>query len=1094
MRGFVVEHYRLFRAEFVEQRPNDNSQETRWTPSGVQKTGQLALGRDRIAAFRRWVAEQAPHLLAVSPQSEALVRRALRISPALSLTPSVWRIVCQWVCFWLPTPWMGLRAHRLLRQAGSFEGRHFLFEHFISRTLPGSALYYEEGLDFGLVHFEAIRTREDLEAFQCRELQLLRLALRLGMRHASELREVFMRGARRHDAALLLILSEEGVISTVEELEWAGQPRSWGSGASLQASELLELRNTVRGLLAHGMARQHVAGVLRHPMHRLNAQRLSDNLTYLQEARVDGIPDLLEQVGEPLWLAPLTTWRYVVEAIGATTAQSVAQFRHLLDCHGLLPQALAQELRAMGADLAALSGCQELISALKDERFDPQLTLGSLRALAAPPHGLDVEQLAQCRHFLRAPNGVAPFLCVLMAHGWGDAYAVLEFQQCFGKVQPGELDRLLKLMGARGRGFPVEQVVAWVLDASTTGCFEAYQYLVDACEIEDLQTLRRALKLLHLGEPFLRHLVEVRCLRTVPALRDWYFNKARGLDGYRSVRHYDAVDRVLLDDAFARKQFNHLAGNQAVVAMVVTERVELALGPLPWPSDEAQREAYWQAWSAQEQQTRAQLLPGLPRVLAATGGALLPSLLRASEEDSDEFKRSLARLTPLLDDLLAGGGPCTPELAPLEAEAVSLVYRTPVQMVQARWSKVQGRVSDWQALQLRSQYPMTWQSARWELGRPLDRSGFGPLLVAAQFAERFSHSVYQTMFIACMGLSPKQLRPGVNSSDLSTLALHLGSLLVIAADHEGVRAWLSGGFEALARMDEDSQEGYQRISALAELFEVVLSDALDARTETYLSQLTEEDAADWASRLGPVSVLESGLAQLRTTLLHARGKVLPMYAAWARRQLRRYQQAAQKSLAGQDLVARVSKAPAAFFARAAVQLCTADNVQMWLEERLAHLVVFDPIGRRMAGMALLYVQPIPEIDRTRASLVIRAINPTDEMLASCAPESIVDSFFAVAEQIAEENRLACVAFPAPGGMHLMSNRVPVEKYLKARYVQRARVAPALFSAPMGLSLQDRPHKVSTRFFAYEVGQELVQELYVVWRPGTAQESPRATVV
>lgn len=52
----------------------------------------------------------------------------------------------------------------------------------------------------------------------------------------------------------------------------------------------------------------------------------------------------------------------------------------------------------------------------------------------------------------------------------------------------------------------------------------------------------------------------------------------------------------------------------------------------------------------------------------------------------------------------------------------------------------------------------------------------------------------------------------------------------------------------------------------------------------------------------------------------------------------------------------VTKHPAAFFAKEAAKLCTADNVLMWQEARLAHLVVFDLAHRSFQGIALLYVK------------------------------------------------------------------------------------------------------------------------------------------
>jgi hypothetical protein len=1084
----VMERYRVFRAECLQHVMREASRE-RWAGQGAATSEhRFARGRRAVAAFRQRVAARVDELLAASPLDAALVRRALRLDATVSLRPSAWSIAGQVAWFFLPTPWVGHRARHLLARAGSFEGRRLLFEHFISRTLPGRGLYYDEGLDFALSRFEAIRSWEDLDGLQRRDIHLLRLALQLGVRRPGELREAFPYDSSRHSSELLLVLAGEGAIRTTQELLWAGRPSRWLYGAPLDADELQELRSTVRCMLAHGLARQQVAGISRYPLSTMDTRQLRDNLGYLAATGVDDLSELLERVGDRLWRSPTGTWRYVVETMGATSAPAIARFARLLDCREALPEELAQELRALGADQEGLVRCQGLLAGLRSGQADLAQALAGLRTLAAPPHGLSVEELAQCLDYLRAAAGLAPFLQVLTTHGFDDAPTVLAFQCCFGKVAPTALDRLLSILGPRAQDQPLEHITSWILAAAAGGHFDAYDYLVGACGMADLAALRQALKLVPLGEPFLRHLVEVRQLRSLAVIRDWYYG-VRGIDRYRSARPYDAVDRVLLDDAFARNQFNHVDGNLGVIAAFVHQRTQQELGPMPWPADDAQRQTYWRASSALAPTIRAQLLPALPRILASTGGVLLPSLLDVHEENGDGLQRRLARLTPLLDDLLAGGGPCEPELSPLEAEAVSLVYRTPVQTVQSRWAQVVGHAYHLQRLQLRSQYTMAWRSVRWQLRSALDRSGFTPLLTATKFSQGFRPGANGDMFSACRGLSPKQLRPSVASSDLSTVALHLGSLLAVAAEHEGVGSWMRGGFEDLSRMDEDSLEAYQRISALVDLFAVVLPDALDAHTSTCIERMPDQDAAHWASRLGPAPEGVSGREQLRVMLLRTRAKVLPLYLGWAQCQLRRYKKTGRASSAEQALVARVSKAPTAFFAKSAVQLCTADNVAMWREERLSHLVVFDPDGRRLAGMALLYVQPIAELDRTRSSLVIRAINPTDEMLGGHDPESIVDSFLQVAVQIARDNRLACVAIPAPSGMHLMSNRASIEAYVKDRYVRRARPHLVRDADGRGQSLQDCPSVVRARFFAYEEGCELVEELYVVWRPEAIAPMP-----
>ena len=158
---------------------------------------------------------------------------------------------------------------------------------------------------------------------------------------------------------------------------------------------------------------------------------------------------------------------------------------------------------------------------------------------------------------------------------------------------------------------------------------------------------------------------------------------------------------------------------------------------------------------------------------------------------------------------------------------------------------------------------------------------------------------------------------------------------------------------------------------------------------------------------------------------------------------------------------------------------------MWREERHAHLVVFDLVERRLAGMALLYIEPIDVLDSDRNCLIVRAINPMDDMLATHTASSIVDAFFDVAIEIANANDLAAVALPYHKGIHLMSNQRPIEKELEKRFMKGAVPYRALRGDTVvqtGIAdWRKNPKSVSGAFHAYELqGSEVVSELYVLW--------------
>lgn len=1068
--------YRVFRKLILEVERRGQGRDISSDASRPAPT--FAEGRHAIRAFRSHVADHVLELLETSPANEALVRQALCMDATVPLRPGTGFFatrVLPWFLLARPTI---RHTYRVLSQSRCLEGRKYLFELLVKGSLTRRLIYYDKAIDFALTRLEEARTWEDLEALEHVDLDLLQVARELGITKPAEIRRDLLHGGYRCNSKLLWVLVSEGVIRAVPEFAWARHERSWWDSGETE-EQLEKLRATVRCLMDHAVDREEVAGLLRHHLMGLRPERMAENIAHLKAAGVEDLSSVLSSTAELLWRSPTATWRFVTDVVGARSAAEIARFKGLLDCHDALSPDLVAEILGLGGGLDGLAVCQGVIAGLRPGKEDVDRALDRLRALVAPPHGLTIEQLAQCLRYLRDASELGDFLQVLVSYGMGDGASVLEFQRCFGKVSLQSLERSLSILGNRGRGQSAAEVAAWVEKAAQGGYFDGYEYLVNACNISDLPALRQAAKLVTLGVPFLQHLVEVRRMRNLKEIRRWYYD-ARGIDGYRSWTPHDAADFVLIDDAFARNQFSLLRTNQDAMRAIVRQRVENQIGPWPWQADEAAKSAYDQDREARSTRIRQDLLPMLRKVLKATGGLLLTTVFSGEGQEEEDLDKSLARLAPLLTDLMAGHGPVSEVLTPIEADAVALVYRLSVETVQARWREVGGREQDALRLRLRSHYPMAWRQVRWQLSRPLDRSGFAPLLAATRFAQGLADDSRRDMFTACTGLGPKQLRPGVDSTDLETLARHLGSLLAIAKRHEVVGQWMRQGFEELGVMDEDTMDAHQRIRELEDLFEVVLPDALDQHTEAFVQGLSEEDAEHWAQRLGPCSGSESGRGRLTEVLQLARDKVIPPYLAWARRQRSRYKQDG-RGMADQALQACVSKHPAAFFAKAGAQLCTANNVEMWREERHLHLVVFDPVGRRMAGMALLYVQHIPELDRRHRSLVIRAINPTDEMLSGHAVASIVEAYFDVAIQIAQDNGLACVAFPPPSGMHLMSNRAGVETYVKERYVQRsARHSRAGHEADH-VSLRDRPELVPARFYAYETGREPVEELHVVWR-------------
>lgn len=1046
--------------------------------------------RAKVRAFRGQVAYDADRLLRDSPQLEPYIRRVLGVPVDIPLVPDGWAVAGQIGLSLLPGRLLFRRARRFLKPVRFEEGRGFVFKQFVQRSLP-RLQYYCEAYDFFLSRSPVLpRTVQELDRIQWLDEGTIRAADRLGLRTPEEFARAFQSPSSRLDGSLLRVLVEEGAVQSQAELAWVKNGSSYYHCArDLSPADIKRARCQVRLLLAYEVSRQQVAEVFRWPFQRFAPERLEATLALLRAFAVDDLSSVFSEVGDCLWLVSTERWRFLLDEVRARTAQDIGRFKALLESYHCASVDMVRSLYRLGADLEGMAGCQSMLLQVARQEKPPVV---DFERLAAPAHALSIGQLAQCVSYLDGRRDLAGFLEVLSRHGYSGAESVLAFQVCYEHVGPISLDRYLSVVGERGRGEP-DSVAEWVRLAAKGGYWDSFEYLIAAVDLPSLASLHQVLKVAKVGAELLHHLVEERGLSTRRALCDWY-QKATGIQEYRGGGFDDALGRVLLDDAFARNRFNLLEHNQACVASVVGDRVTERLGP--WPSsreDEAARQAYRAVRDVEIRRERDYLVPRLPALLDRSGGLLLPSLLETLWAGPEELDGQLARFSPLLDELLKGRGPTNDTLSKLEIDAIGWVYCTAASVVRQRWPNLLGHEGDIGKLTVRSEYPMTWTRTQWRIKRPLDREGLHALAKAVSFAKRFAPAEFTDMFDAC-----RHLRPGLliePSADVLLLLRHLGVLLAVAAPDTVVAEWLREGFAALREIDDDSLVAYQRIRDLHGFFCVALPDALAAHQEQFVTRFDEGDALHLASRLGvTVPKQAQGFACLAEALALTQDAVLRKFSAWAKRELNKFVDDDKSAGQVSRFSATVSKHPAAFFAKEAALLCTRSNVEMWLEERHSHLLVFDPEGKKLVGMAMLYIEPIPALHRSRPSLIIRAINPTEQAMACHDPASIVDAFLGVAEQIAQDNQLAAVAFPTHAGMHLLSNRKEIEDDLKARFISRASPwrwyredeVPAA-----GASRIEPPLALGATFDAYEKGQARVEMLYVIWHAGTSSQEDDA---
>ncbi|MGK8436738.1 hypothetical protein ACRS3X_05175 [Ectopseudomonas hydrolytica] len=1019
---------------------------------------------------------------------EPLLRRALRIPDEIRLLPTSAEKWGQCLMLCLPLGLTVRRARAQLQAIGTHEGRALVFALQVDRTIPGQH-HFAPSLDFALRRLQPPRSFESLRNMGFVDFGWMQACYRLGVRGMDEMDRVARaRHRRRIDGSLLLALVELGAIRSVEDLEQLPSHNDGHYGDHQpDRHDVGKFRQVVQLLLDAGAVPTSIVPLVKHPISYFDPQRLSATLAVLG---LEGweLSTLLETAGRQLLLAKPERWAFLCDVLGLRAAADLGRFARLLE-GGRPNRAFALALRTAGADVDALDACQSLILEV-GARDDVSLPVAALQRLLASPHTFTFADLAKAKDYLLSECDLQAFLRVLVEHGYGGAEHVLAFQNCYQRFGADMLHRWLGIAGACGAGEASAAVAGWVARAGSGGYIESFDYLLQAGELRTLTHLQQTVELAPLGASLLRYVREERGVGDLSALRNWYYHDAEGIKDLRFWYELDGLHRVLLDDAFERRNFTLLEGNRDVVDRYIGERITTALGAFPFRTDEETREAYHEASRALRKELGAALVPRLRDMLVASDGLLLRSLIEHIDEPVQQLRQRIAALAPLLGDLFAGAGPSKAILSDLEADLIAIVYRTTPYTIRSHWRQVIGRERDVAGLVAGARYPMQWLRAELRLDGLMEPRDLQALSEALLFAARFAAEYRQDMHAVCRPLGAKPLQDA--AADVWSLRSHLGLLLAIAGTDSNVRAWLDKGNEAIVAIAEAGSLAYQQVESLHTLFDVQLVDALDVLEAGFVEGLDDAAAGTLASRLAMRDRVGSATAKddLRQALATARQVVLRVYRRWAARQKDRFTPQGLEGVHTQ-LQAIVSKAPAAFFAKEAACLCTRANTDMWQEERHAHLLVFAPSEKRLAGMALLYFERIPALDADRDTLVIRAINPVGGFLASHAVPSIVDAYFDVAIGIARDNGLAAVAFPSPHGMHLMSNHKDIEDDIGERFIKRALTYRCWKPEEESTSWLEQPRRVTAKFYAYQSGEVPVETLYAVWHARECDKAQRA---
>lgn len=1031
--------------------------------------------RIALRAARRWVQNNVSELLAEDPDQALHIRRMLGIPASQSLIkPEAWPWYGKLGIFFVPHWLTWQYTRRQLAKTRTYEGRAFLYETFYDRVVTCRLNRYTPAVDqaiqgMPLLSYERARQLDRLDAGWFMAVR------KVGVESFARIEHYARYGSFRLKGPLANLLALTNVVQTESELAWLDyQMKERYHAPEITPEALRTFKQAIDLLLANGVKRKQVAGIFRHDLDAIDPDRLQVNLQLIVASGTAGADAVYEVIGESLWRASSANWAFVLDVVKAHSADQIQHCKRMLDHYCEPSSLLVEHLIALGASVEDLAHCQTLILELNKKEGEGE-PLAEIALLAGAPYCLSFEQIGQCRTYLARPGALQEYLAVLERHGYGYPEAVLGFQRAYTVIGVQSLETWLVIKGHR-KPRKERELVDWIIRCAGTLAAQPYHYLLTAVPMPEFSHLCQAERVVRFGLGTLQYLVENKGLNSFKAIMDWYY-KARGVHTL-CCWDLNSTSCVLLDDAFRRNHFAAFTENLSCVIRAIDDRVVTDIGYRHQQPDDAARERYDERREVLAQAESLKLLSRLPAILNQTGGVLLPSMIRHAWSSDEQLQEQMDALVPLVENLLMGRGPSGAELQPQEVEAISMIYKADSHSVRSQWKNVLGLESQMAGLTLWDGYPMRWARSIRRMEKRLERSSLQALVQAKTISAKICSK--RDFTDACQAIRSKRLYD--KSRDPQSVAAHLGVLFAASREDSLIGSWLETDLGQIAALEDFSVDISEGLEQLDTLFTSTLPDALEAHMPAFVMNFNDEQADSLAKRMvgeAHLAGAQTGRGRLQAAVRHTQTIVLATCACWLKREQGKFT-AMPANDEVTELQAFVSKYPAAFFARQAANLCTRDDTDMWKEERHAHMVVFDPVQRRLAGMAMIYFESIPALHPTKRCLIVRAINPMDEMLATHTVHSIVNAFFDVAVSIAQENELAAVLFPNPGGMHLLSNQSTVEKYFKKRLIERAEPYRQIEPGASAANWRTRPRRLNTRFYAYAEGQQQVSELYAVW--------------
>lgn len=1081
----LTETYRGFRRLYVPKTPRTKHRSD-CIVDGYERIDSrdllgLAQARTDIRSFREEIVRLALGDSSYCKTNKSLLAKALRLSENLVSPPTWVATSVKIIGSFLPTAVQARLLKRIFKNARTHESREFLFRKYV--VFSNSGADYSDSLDYALMKIPPTNGSLSFDDFRVINIHWLRVVHRLGSKNWSDVRLALQGHDRFRPAQFEEMLVEQGVIRSLHELAWLLPPsRDLPFNRSSKKIMWCDAADLMKQLVESGLSREVIAKTLITTSSDFVAIQLGEKLDLLKKYSIN-YDELFAQLGSLFWKMPYERLRFLIDELGFASAEQLGAAKEFLSASREMDREFFLHYRQFGAAPENFIEAKKLLMKVNKEGSSSHC-VAALELLMDSPYSLPSNSLAQCENYILSKGPLTPYLQLLARHGLNTSDDILCFQGAYSPFHFRNVEQLFSLAMPRCEGSNKSRLNRWIVDATRSGYLEIFEYLIVKLNAQSLSELESILKFASVNLTILKYVVEERGISTLKRLTEWYYRNAVGIHGVSLPVKLGVTDRILLESAFVTNRFSPLPKNRAIIGAEIDRCVAPQMTTAIMDPQGNRSQDYFVEKAQLENLESSRIASYLPEILNATGGVLLPSIVRGVGSSDWSLPDRIAQFEPVARELLSGRGPLQPELAPLEEEALGLVYGVPVDRVRPYWHDLTTGDLTERFTASDHVFSMEWQRKELTLTRSLDKRGFNALGEAVRFTQQFKQLCRTDIYAACIRLSPKRL--SADARDTSTLSSHLGLLLAIGGMLDEASRY-GDVFKDIAVI-ENHASSHDRVAQLSNIFSIELRDAVIERMDGFLLGLPYQNREFLASRIATdhQTFGDNTSERLRKLFAYTLDTVTEKYLAWAERERKKFRPEVLEQSTSKTYGV-ISKYPASFFAPIALGICTGGDLTLWKDDRLSLFLIFDEKEKRLAGMAYVFKHVLATDCGEKHILVARAFNVMPEYLAGFDAPSMVQSIIHSLIEYTKRNGYSALAVPEDSGQHLLSNSVELEKAIKAR-LAKATTCYGPISLKESADLL-RPVCVTSNFDAYSEGRQTVDHLYIVWRDRVNPVSP-----